>query len=331
MSNRAKRPGQRSRRILAVVLAVAAAVLCFVVDRSGGQGSVPCWEDLYQVFGLEPGTAALVEGQTSVTFLDVGQGDSVLILQDGSACLIDAGPYNARDALAETLAARGVERIDLLVMTHPHADHIGGMPSVLAQCEVKTLLLPALGDSDSDGSLVRRVLEQARAQGTELVRAEDGMELPVGNGTLTVLSAGFAPEESSSDDPENDSSLCLQFRAGTFTFLDTGDAERDAEADLLARYGSDLRSIIFKAGHHGSSTSNTEAFLRAVNPVLVTASCGQDNDYGHPHREVVERLASLDIPLYRTDRDGSVTVTVSGQELSVLTTRTGGESILPAA
>ena len=326
-----RRASHRVRRILIVLALAAAALLCFAVEYCGGQGGIPTWETLYAKAGLSEPSARPAQGTTSVTFLDVGQGDSVLILHNGSACLIDAGPYEVQDTLPDDLRTLGVEKIELLVMTHPHADHIGGMPAILEEFEVKTLLLPVLDEEDSQTGLLARTLDTAREQGTELISAQDDMELSLGSGTITVLSTGLLPEDGDSSELGNNGSLCLRFSAGNFSFLDTGDAEKDSEADLLVRYGRELRSTVFKAGHHGSSTSNTEDFLRAVSPELVVASCGLNNDYGHPHHEVVQRLENLGIPLCRTDLDGSVTVTATENGFVVSAARANEETLAPAA
>ena len=128
--------------------AVLIAVALYVVENYGGNGFVPSWDQIYQWVGLEPSqsetTAPLPEGKTEVVFLDVGQGDAVLILQNGEACLIDAGPKDARQNLVQDLRSYGVSQLDLLVMTHPHADHVGGMQAVLQNFDVQTLLTPDL-------------------------------------------------------------------------------------------------------------------------------------------------------------------------------------------
>lgn len=142
---------------------------------------------------------------------------------------------------------------------------------------------------------------------------------------------GVDADTAGSDDATNDMSLCLRFEAGNFTFLDTGDAERNEEAALAEQYPFRLRSTVFKAGHHGSSTSNTQTLLWQVQPQLVVASCGLNNDYGHPHREVIQEMQDEGIDFYRTDLYGTVTVTAQADGVYCADGKTAGRELAPAA
>lgn len=315
--------------------AVLIAVALYVVENYGGNGFVPSWDQIYQWVGLEPSqgetTAPLPEGKTEVVFLDVGQGDAVLILQNGAACLIDAGPKDARQNLVQDLRSYGVSQLDLLVMTHPHADHVGGMQAVLQNFDVQTLLTPDLSETDVTGQ-TQRTLQTAQECGVPVETAYTGQQYTIGTGTLTVLLPGVDADTAGSDDAINDMSLCLRFEAGNFTFLDTGDAERNEEAALAEQYPFRLRSTVFKAGHHGSSTSNTQTLLWQVQPQLVVASCGLNNDYGHPHREVIQEMQDEGIDFYRTDLYGTVTVTAQADgSFTVQTAKQPDEELAPAA
>lgn len=333
---RARRKKADLRRILAVLciaLGVLAAAASFVIQRYGGQGPVPTWAEIYRFFGVDggaPRAEIVASGETTVTFLDVGQGDAVLICQGGAYCLIDAGTPDAADGLVKHLRAAGVETLDYLVMTHPHADHIGGMPQVLEEIPAKLLILPDLTEFQEESAGLERTLAAAADHGVAMYVARDGDIFALGSGTLTVLQAGMAPEEGEEIDANN-LSLCLRYTAGDFAFVDTGDAEEPLEEQLVARYGSGLRADLLKAGHHGSNTSNTAEFLAAVSPQAVVASCGLDNDYGHPHAEVVDRVASIGADLYRTDRDGAVTVVYDTAGLQVYCTADGAQELAPAA
>lgn len=297
--------------IIGVICAVVLAVGSWAIDTYGGQGWLPDWTQLYQSLGLEanaPAPQTPQEGEAAVTFWDVGQGDSVLVSSGGAYCLIDAGTQQSADTLVDDLWAAGVQKLDLVVMTHPHADHIGGMPEVLENFEVGTLLLPDLSVANTESGLLARVLETAEETGTPCVQAEKGWQQNIGEGTLTVLYTGLIPEDAE-DVNLNDTSLCVRYELGQFSFLCTGDAEADAEEELVLTAGTELASTVFKAGHHGSNTSNTQTLLSAVRPQVTVISCGLDNDYGHPHAEVLERFAGNGIDVYRTDQQGTVTVT----------------------
>ena len=163
--------------------AVLIAVALYVVENYGGNGFVPSWDQIYQWGGLEPSqsetTAPLPEGETEVVFLDVGQGDAVLILQNGAACLIDAGPKDARQNLVQDLRSYGVSQLDLLVMTHPHADHVGGMQAVLQNFDVQTLLTPDLSETDVTGQ-TQRTLQTAQECGVPVETAYTGQQYTIG-------------------------------------------------------------------------------------------------------------------------------------------------------
>lgn len=313
MARRRKRKhrSNAARKIVSILTAVAAgcvALAAFVIEYYGGQGPVPTWDALYDQFGIEnsiPDSETVASGDTSVSFLDVGQGDSVLICQDGEFCLIDAGTSDSQEQLLRSLEGAGVEHLTYVVMTHPHADHTGGMAAVLEAFPTDTLILPQLDGLEEQSSTLERTLDAAEEYGVEMIQASTGDSYTLGGGQLDVL---LAPTPEEAGDNLNNLSLCLRFTAGKFTFVDTGDAEEEIEEQLIQRYWSGLRADLLKAGHHGSNTSNTEDFLAAVSPEIVVASCGLNNDYGHPHEEVVERVEDIGAAFYRTDLDGTVTV-----------------------
>lgn len=322
--------------LIGVLCAIALAVGSWAIDTYGGQGFVPDWSELYQFFGIESDSQAArvpQDGEAVVTFWDVGQGDSVLISSGGSYCLIDAGTQQSADTLVDDLWAAGIQKLDLMVMTHPHADHIGGMEDVLENFEVGTLLLPDLSVADTDSGLLSRVLQAAEDTGTPCVQAEQGWQQSVGEGTLTVLYAGLIPEDKE-DVNLNDISLCLRYELGEFSYLCTGDAEADAEEQLVLTAAFDLPSTLFKAGHHGSNTSNTQTLLSVVHPALAVVSCGLDNDYGHPHQEVMDRFAQNGVEVWRTDEQGTVTVTGKADGSWQVKTSSGARTeqpLVPAA
>lgn len=255
---------------------------------------------------------------TVVRVLDVGQGDAVLIQQDDAACLIDAGTQESSEDLVRQLWDAGVDDLDFLVMTHPHADHYGGMPQVLEDFPVRTLLMPDLEGLGASGAALDEILRLADEQGTTCITAARGQSYPLGQGTLEVLLA-VLPD----DDNLNNASLCLRFTAGNFTFLDTGDAEADTEQRLVDAYGSDLRATLFKAGHHGSATSTTQPLLDAVRPQAVAISCGLNNSYGHPDAETLDRIAASGAQVWRTDQEGAITFTWDGTSLQAITAGAG--------
>lgn len=316
--------------LVGTVLLVCA---CLCVSFLGGRYGIPTWPQVYQWFGVSnaapvqgggtdgsggggDGTAAgssaggqaaaAAAGETQVHFIDVGQGDAVLIANGGEYALIDCGTEECEVQLLAYLEQLGVTRLKLLVMTHPHADHIGSMDAVLKNLTVDTLLLPDLDKAEQypTTACFERVLIAAEDNGCAVQEAYEGAWYSVGTGTLTVLSTG---EET---DNYNNISLCMRYAAGEFAFVDTGDAEKTVEETLLVK-GQPLTATVFKAAHHGSGTSNSLALLSAVRPEIVVVSCGLDNSYGHPHAQPMENYANVGADVYRTDEQGSVVVTYS--------------------
>ena len=281
----------------------------------GGQGS--------QGTILAQGEAEGAAG--AIHFIDVGQGDAVLIQQDGEFCLIDAGTSQAGDDLLDYLDRAGAGHLKLLVLTHPHADHIGSAQDVLEHCQVDQVLLPDESKSEKQVSYtMAKVKQTMESLGVPGVVGEVGQTYSIGSGTLTVVGDGIR------DDNMNNISLVTRFDAPDLSFLDSGDGEEEEEEALLEE-GANLRADLFKAAHHGSSGANSAEFLAAVRPALVTASCGLDNDYGHPHQEAVERFEAAGAQFHRTDLEGDVVVWATPEGYLVQTEKGSEDSLRPAA
>jgi competence protein ComEC len=262
-------------------------------------------------FLLLPVAAAPADGGVEIAFLDVGQGDAVAIRTPaGRWVLVDAGPkeetYDAGERrVLPFLRARGASRVEALVLTHPHADHVGGAAAVLRGMEVGRVVEPGLPFGSPVYAEVLRAVEERRvtwhAARQDRVLRIDGVE-------LTFL----WPTAESLDSPAdaNDISAVLHVRYGRFAALLTGDAPDAVERALVERYGARLRADVLKAGHHGSATSTSDELIRAVGPRLAVVSCGLRNRYGHPAPQALARLEEAGVPVARTDRDGTVVVRV---------------------
>lgn len=289
------------------------AVFSLIIEYLGGIGPIPTWEQLYRSVGIYNGCPAEdpAGDRARIHFIDVGQGDAVLVEQDGLFALIDAGGEQSEVYLLPYLKSCGVEKLDLVVMTHPHEDHIGGMNAVLRQITVEELWVPDFTKSKEPKTLAyTQVMDAARAGNTRIRSPREGSQFSLGSGNITLISNGIPSYAlpSKSGDGYNDLSLCVRFDSGSFSFLDTGDGEEPAEEKLL-KYGQPLQATLFKAGHHGSYTSNTEAFLQAVRPKIVVVSCGKDNPHGHPDQNVLENFDQVGATVYRTDLQGHIVVT----------------------
>lgn len=308
---RRRRKGRTARRVLTLLAALLLAGAAFVVEHWGGQSGVPTWSQLYTALGVPmdgPDAELLAQSSTTVTVLDVGQGDSVLIGQDGEYCLIDTGTADTRDTLVRDLRLAGVKELRYLILTHPHADHTGGAGAVLEGLSVEELVLPVWRTGEEgEPAWPDGILDTAAREGTLVTETAEGDAFTLGSGAIHILQGGSDWMQTADD--ANNGSLCLLFEAGGFRYLGTGDAETESEQALVDRYGSNLHAVLYKAGHHGSSTSSSEALLSAVQPQAAAISCGLDNDYGHPHQETLARLQATGAEVYRTDTMGTITFT----------------------
>jgi competence protein ComEC len=252
------------------------------------------------------------EGKLSVYFLDVGQGDSTLFVVDGKTILIDAGEADMGDRVVSDLRKLGVTRIDLLVATHPHSDHIGGMQKVLAAFSVGQVLDAGL---PHPSPIYEHFLETIDRKNIPYRVAEQGQTIDVDTALRVFV---LSPPAQHIGDDLNSNSLVLRISYGTIDFLMTGDLGGEGE-DGLIRSGYTLDAEILKVGHHGSASSTSPAFLERVRPEMGVIFVGEDNPYGHPHQETLDLLKESGVTVYRTDRDGTVVVRTDGLSYSVKT------------
>lgn len=242
-----------------------------------------------------------------IHYLDVGQGDSTLILCDGHAMLIDAGDNDRGTAVQSYLESQGVTTLDYVIGTHPDADHIGGLDVVLYKFDCQMVMMP---DFEKDTRTYDDVVQTMKQKRYKNTLPEVGTVYELGSAVFTIV----APNGEYGDNA-NDYSVGILLQHGKNRFLFTGDAEEASEADMLEN-GIDLEADVFKASHHGSRTANTEEFLQTVDPDYVVISCGQDNSYGHPHAEVMNRLHAMGISVFRTDEQGTIVAYSDGTEIT---------------
>lgn len=253
-------------------------------------------------------TVSADKAELTVSFIDVGQGDSTLIECGDSAMLIDAGIYGERSTVTSYIASRGIESLDYCVATHPHSDHIGGMSEVVYTFDVDTLVYPLC---DTDSSSWNHVLDACDERDVSYLNPQPLDTFTLGDATVTVLS----PEKDAVYDDLNDYSLVLKLEYEDISFIFTGDAESGVERALV-KSGFDLNADVLKCGHHGSSTSSSTTFVDAVNPAAAVISCGKDNDYGHPHDETLDTLNSRGIEIYRTDTSSTIVALTDGETIT---------------
>ena len=257
-------------------------------------------------------------GSLEIHHIDVGQADSTLLVTPGGeTVLVDTGTWQADgERVLSYLAERGIDRIDHLVATHPHADHIGGHAAVIEYFEEEADGVGAVYDSGQphDTLTYERYLDAVDQYGHELLLVEAGDRLPLDSDSVEALVVG-PPGDGIGDLHENSIALTVEF--GDVRYLTTGDAEDEAESRLAAEWADELDVDIYQAGHHGSSSSSGETLLDVVDPEVAVVSSGYDSPFGHPHREVLERLATRDVETYWTGVHGDVVVTTDGSTVDV--------------
>lgn len=309
---RSKKSQKQMKKIISLILGliVVVAVGFFGVESGiiGGESSlVPLVDD---------------EHAFSLHMIDMGQGDSLLLSKDGKYALIDAGETmspgerESREAIFAYLDSLGVKKLEFLLLTHQDYDHIGSAIDVLKRYDVGVVYDNGVEHTSKTYENLMTYLAEEDVS-YKVVRDGDFISSPWSGVSIEVLSP---PEDliyKGKKADVNENSIVLKVTYGETTYLLTGDAETEAEEYLLSTY-ADIDADILKAGHHGSSSSSTYAFLKAVTPDVVVISCGADNDYGHPHIEPLENFAKFTTAdkIFRTDIDGDVVVTTDGKEYS---------------
>ncbi|MCC7499908.1 MAG: ComEC/Rec2 family competence protein [Bryobacterales bacterium] len=316
---------------LGITFIAALVVLAILARRSA-----PWWKPaaavaagLFAVIVVHPFPPRIVSGSLELTAVDVGQGEALFVaLPAGNTMMVDGGgiPANGRnrkpaldigeDVVAPYLWSRSVRRLDVLVSTHGHEDHAGGLPALVAAFHPRELWTGA-----TPGSIAWDALRaQALAAGMRIrpLRADEAFLF--GGAGFRVLSP--PPNYRAGMAPANNDSLVMTISYGRHRFLLTGDAEWPMESEMLGR--GLPRADVLKIAHHGSRTSSSEPFLAAVHPAFALISAGRDNQFGLPHRDVLGRLGDLAVELYRTDLDGRVTIRTDGWKITTTTDRLEG-------
>ena len=256
--------------------------------------------------------SSVVQGNIEVSYLDVGQGDSAYIKINDYDILIDAGPRSDSDRLLEQLKAKNIDDFEMIIATHPHEDHIGGMTEVFKQYDVENFYMPSVTHTTKT---FENMVKAVANEGIKIQNIKEGMNFDFGNGAkIDVYSPMYESYEEF-----NDYSPIMKLTFGETELIFTGDAEAHAETEVVAKYPDNLKADVLKFGHHGSSTSSTNEFLKSVSPEYGIISCGVDNKYGHPHRETLDKISKYNIKSYRTDTQGQITLTSDGKNIKITT------------
>lgn len=243
----------------------------------------------------------------TVHYLDVGQGDSIFIeLPNDQVMLIDASEKDMSSRISNYIRKKGYSKLDYLIATHPHSDHIGGMKDIVNNFDLKSIYMPkAVTTTKTYENLLKSISDK----GMKIKSAKSGMKIIAEKDLLVEI---LAPN-SETYESLNNYSVVLKVTYKNRSFIFMGDAERLSEEEITSSPAAD----VIKIGHHGSSSSTSAAFLKKVNPSMAIISVGQDNSYNHPHTSVINRLEKSNIKVYRTDLNGNIVLTTDGNEIKV--------------
>lgn len=293
---------------LAIACLLSAVLLLSGCSGSGFSGQASAVKDsTASSQSSTAGRSQILSADTTVHFIDVGQGLSVLIQSDGHFMLYDGGDRNASSLVVSYLEKQGVEVLDYVIASHYDADHLNGVVGALNVYETEKVLTP---DYETDTRVFQSFQSVIREKDIPLIHPEPGDTYRLGNASFTVL----APQDRDYKNA-NDYSVAIRLTAGDVSFLLTGDAESESEAEMI-RSGLPLESTVYAAGHHGSASSGSWDFLQRIVPEYAVISCGAGNSYGHPHVETMEKFKAMGIEIFRTDKQGTIIASTDGSSLS---------------
>lgn len=251
-------------------------------------------------------------GVIEISYLDVGQGDAAYIKVNDFDILIDAGPKSDSDKLMKQLEEKNIDDFEIVIATHPHEDHIGGMTKVFEKYDVESFYMPKVTNTTKT---FENMIKAVSNEGLTAKVIKEGTSFDLGEGCRIDV---YSPMQESYDN-FNDYSPIMKLTYGNKSFIFTGDAEKTVEKEVVEKYSKELKADVIKFGHHGSSTSSTKEFIEAISPKYGIISCGLDNSYGHPHRETLSIIDEMGIETYRTDKQGQITITSDGNNIEIKT------------
>ena len=291
------------KKISKLLYVIVLAVVSFVLTELG------------ILVPAEANPVELTKSGDTVSVLSVGQANSILISSGGKYCLIDAGyTEEGHTDPVSYLKEVGVTEIEMLVITHFHSDHTSEILDVMDNFKVKKILIPNLTKENTPtSSFFNKMLTRVEERNIKLIAAQKGKSYTIGNGKLKVL------DDTYNDLGVNDTSIATLFTQGDFTYLNTADGEKKYEKRFVEVFNKEV--TLFVAGHHGSSTSNTEPLMSVIKPQFVAISAGKDNEYGHPHKETIELLEKENIQYNITFEEDTLVYSITE---GVLLNSTGG-------
>jgi len=251
-----------------------------------------------------------VEGQLVVHMIDVGQADCFLLIQDDKTALVDCGTRSTGKDAVEYIKELGITKIDYVIGTHPHDDHMGGMYDIITNFEIGTVIIPDSRNGDITANWYLKLMSELKTGSYKTHYAQEGDIFNLEEATMNVIAA-----ETDVSGNTNNYSIVLKVTFGQMDMIMTGDAETEIEEKILES-GVDIEAEILKVGHHGSDTSSSDEFLDAIDPDYGLISCKVGNKYEHPIKSTMEKLEKRNIEVYRTDECGSVIITITTDDVT---------------
>ncbi len=297
------------------------------IEFSNGLGMITGKSGRTYLFEKESSNEELVVPTTtassfSIQYIDVGQGDSALVECDGHYMLIDGGVPKESSKIYSILKKNNIQELDYIVASHAHADHIGGLSAALNYASVGTVLCPT---DTNDTEAFESFKKYAEENSTGITIPKENDQYTLGSATIDILAVNYGEED--------DSSIVMLITYGKNTFLFTGDMDSTEEEYLCDKYQDEFNVDVLKVAHHGSNTSSSYRIIRMLMPKFAMISVGKDNTYGHPNEEVLSRFKDAETEIYRTDLNGTITVTSDGENITVSTEKeaTAEEKMAPGS
>lgn len=310
MSRRKKLKNKNLFITTLILLLLFVSAIVFYSDNP----SIPTLNNIYNFFNISNGTVNedYESYPLSVHILNVGKADAIYIKSNENNLLIDSGDTDTKEQVVQYLKNNNVKKLDLIIATHPHKDHIAGMPNVINTFSIDKFIMPDLSeDIVPTSKTYTSMLKSLNDNNVPVEKPIPGDTFDIGDLNIEILGPVNKYENL------NDNSVVAKITYKNTSFLFTGDAEKDSEADLISS-GTNLKSTVLKVGHHGSKTSSTQKFLSAISPKYAVISVGPDSN-NLPKDSTIERLKKNNIKNYRTDKNGTVVFVSDGNNINVFT------------
>lgn len=304
-----RRTAKKNLSLTGIIIAVLFFIVSVFMDQAG------LWDDALDAVSNGSSLSISADSDEIILdtyFIDVGQGECSLFISDNKSMLIDCGEKENADTVIATLSETGITKLDYAVVTHAHTDHMGAMADIIDNIEIENIIISEPCDKSSQTAAYENFIDAVEESGANVILAQPDYTFSLGYANCKII----APYEVSSN--ENNNSIVMHITAGKTSFLMTGDAEKTIEKDIMKKYPN-LTATILKTGHHGSSTSSYESYIKQLSPETAIIQCGKNNSYGHPNEETLSVFNGLNIAYYRSDIFGNIKISCTSDSYTLTT------------